>query len=81
MDKLTQQFVEAINQVSYHNAGEGEMYWRERDAARKAEQRLAELKTEMLAVHGRAKTLEVIQATPHLCFTELELPKEEGAQQ
>lgn len=75
MDKLIQDFVEAIRQVSYHNAGEGEMYWLERAAARKAENRLAELKNEMLATHGLAKTWEVINATPNLCFFELELPK------
>lgn len=77
MDKLTADFIEAIERTSYHNAAEGEMYWRELDASRAAAKRLQELKAEMLRVHGRARTAEVINATPNLCYFELTLPDEE----
>jgi hypothetical protein len=49
------------------------MYWRERDAARKANSELKSLKSEMVKTYGKEFTAKIISETPHLCFSELEL--------
>jgi len=76
VDKLVQDFVEAIGKVSYYNAAEGDSWYNERAAARQANEQLQELKKEMLATYGREFTAKVISETPNLCFMELSLGKE-----
>ena len=76
MDKLERDFVDSITRMSFYNAGEGESYWSERDAAADEYARLMQLKAEMLRVYGRAYTVDVINRTPHLCYSELNLPEE-----
>lgn len=70
-DKLIADFLAAINQVSYHNAAEGESYWKEQQARNKAVNDLRQLKLEMVTQFGKEFTLEVANSRPHLCYGEL----------
>lgn len=69
--KLVCDFLQAINDVSYHNAAEGRQYWEEIQARNAAERRLRELKLQMVEQYGKEKTLEIANSRPHLLFSEL----------
>lgn len=70
-NKLIEDFLSAINTVSYHNAAEGNAYWEEAQSRRNAGLRLQELKKAMVEEYGKEKTLEVANSRPHLLFSEL----------
>lgn len=70
-DKLIADFLSAINQVSYYNAGEGNSYWEESHKRQKAKEHLKQLKLEMVLQFGKEFTLEVANGVPHLCYGEL----------
>jgi len=69
--QLIDQFLAAINQVSYHNAAEGNAYWKEERAREKALVNLKQLKAEMVEQYGKEETKRIANSQPHLCFGEL----------
>jgi hypothetical protein len=73
MDKLVREFLESIRLMSYHNAAEGQMWFREEQLREKAYQRLMSVKQEMLKTYGRLYTQTIINNVEHLCPTELDL--------
>lgn len=73
MDKLINEFLNAIRVMSFHNAAEGEMWFREERQRNEAYNRLMSVKKEMVATYGKEKTQEIISQTPNLCFSELDL--------
>lgn len=73
MDELTEDFVQAIERMSYYNAAEGPMYRKEIHERNKAYKTLEHLKQEMISVHGVEFTKQVIENTPNLCWGELKL--------
>ena len=68
---LVSRFLQAINDVSYHNAAEGDSYWKETQARNEAKQRLLELKRQMVEHYGKSQTLEIANSEPHLLYSEL----------
>ena len=70
--QLIDQFLGAINQVSYHNAAEGNAYWNEQRAREKALSDLKQLKLEMVLEYGKQETKRIANSKPHLCFSELQ---------
>lgn len=68
---LASDFLQAINDVSYHNAAEGKAYWEEATARRNAKERFQELKKAMVAEYGKQETLRIANSQPHLLFSEL----------
>jgi hypothetical protein len=71
MSTLIENFLQAINDVSYHNAAEGDNYFREADARQAATKRLLEFKSAMIAEYGKEVTLEVANSRPHLLGYEI----------
>jgi hypothetical protein len=73
MSKITlaSDFLQAINDVSYYNAAEGNAYWNEAAARRKAEERLRELKKAMVEEYGKQETIRIANSQPHLAYSEL----------
>jgi hypothetical protein len=63
--------LQAINDCSFYNAGEGNCYWEETSRRLKAAERLEELKAAMVEQFGKQETLRIANSRPHLLFSEL----------
>lgn len=62
------EFLEAVKQVSFYRAAEGEMWRREYYQAQQAEERFKKIWEEMVATHGEAETRHIADSIPNLLF-------------
>lgn len=61
-------FLDAVRQVSYYRAAEGEMWRKEYHAAQKAEKNFEKLWAEMVETCGETETRRIANSIPNLLF-------------
>ena len=64
----TKELLEAVRQISFYRAAEGEMWRREYHEAQQAEERFKKIWAEMVATHGEAETRRIADSIPNLLF-------------
>lgn len=60
MEDLLEELRKAVSAVSYHNAAEGQDYFKETEARNKAYQRLNEVGKKVIEVHGEEAYFKIV---------------------
>ena len=65
-DELIKKFINSIADLSYHEAAEGDQYFKEYAERERCRAEFTALKIQMVAKYGKRATLTVLNSTPHL---------------